>query len=1613
MGTNSKARAQRSVWRRMLSTVLALAIILSTVAIMSTVQANATLYVTKAELGTVVFYAPEVIYLVPSEGGWATAPQVFVNNWSDNSTATSYPGVSSLPQSNSVTSGWIKFSCPGASNVRITMNSGGSTGINRAVGYSMGTISGQSGVVTMNSGSFTATSSGLVTWRAEFTKNNATYIAYCYSYVYKPNYAAVSGAVGRAQAHINTSNSSENGFSSVWAHSGIYVVGAHSVSGGNRRANDDLRKDMWGTTYYGTSNTSFTSFNANDSFTATAGGVYLENNTSQNNCANTIAEGAGGDSFLQIDTSRYTNLQNIPQLRTKYAVSWFYMNGVTSKHDGGPHVKTNNGTWSAKSGGHNLSSVTSKTVYNGVKIPATNASYTNMQTVPWPYTNSWQRLDTYRDAGNVPVACGITYGTNGSTTAGGMAGATINVAVAQAVAPSYSGSGSTAVHGSYAWYLHDFDDEDAWYQPTYEGAAIIQHRMTTGISWVTRNKSELRRQLYEEIGAAVQKDQVNNYTDYLAKLTTLATALMKPDYDFVGNESTALAPNTNPMSMAALVKAARAMCTAKGQYQAKASYRSIVSGTGFKTLGLDYDNNRNYYLGEYVYAKPDENREFVGYRSVPVAVSVPGSIAPGGSWNGQSYPLGGTLAEYSNSQTLAYPANKQVVTGKGDGFARNHQVYPINLNTSLTDDLEWVWWMEPIEYKIVYKPGTPPGGGTMPPTVVKWDTDGRLADCTFLPPAGGYTFGGWMFQGVLYKPEELQDFKFRNLSSVDGYEIPAVAQWIPSVPTQLTIQVDFNGGTLGGLTGMSISNESINTDAKYSAVMSTLLEMQTQVFRDGYQFSKWSFSYDDSQAGKYFSAHTGDTMNAADPGLRIYALWTPRPSSIKYDRNNSGGTTTDSPLPQAVTFGQSSIQLHPGEGAATFELPGYRMIGWYKDKIEPQVDPWSRMNKPEYFFAAGDSYSYAALFGNNYQPEIELFAVWAAENYKVVFHENWHDKKPYEPGYPALLPPDIFVEQWKVYGTEFGQSYDGGSGTLLSNEWPGDPPERYGWTFAGWSTESGRLRNQVNDNTQFTRTYYNLLDNTNVLHLYARWVSGFDNPFDVFLYPNYGVTNGIPGKIEGSSLVKRLTGQPQGAECDLSDYIPERMGYKFVGWDFHPEQHATEKSSSEIRNEINKVFVNDTVHLVAVWEPIYYKVTFDGNYPDSTHDYEYVINQSFDLGDPEILLPITGRYVYPGYTLLGYAYGPADATPDAELKSNVTKIKLGKLLTGSGIEPPTTEIKLYAVWKINGGVPDPGDYPEDPDAEIPDEPQWPPIVDPDGGEGYIVMYFTAPKDVTVLPPLPTRVFLTYNETYGASLAQNKTLWKDAFKTDGDFVGWQVIKYGSDGSKLFDPDKSPVQLGDGLLGKTIKEGDIVNHIYSIWVAPVFEPGYTVKYIANGGTIVGTGETETRRIVFPNKANPGNTYGGITGNDMPSAERKDHDFLGWWTMPDGGVKVEPETEVSEDGTPLQGTLTPVEKLPVVDTLYAHWYKTTTWVDEVVGWLSSDSLSHLPNWANLTLLGIGLPMLGITSGTFASIPTWTLLAASILGLLVFPLALMLPFLFPVIGALMPVWWPMMLIL
>lgn len=127
-------------------------------------------------------------------------------------------------------------------------------------------------------------------------------------------------------------------------------------------------------------------------------------------------------------------------------------------------------------------------------------------------------------------------------------------------------------------------------------------------------------------------------------------------------------------------------------------------------------------------------------------------------------------------------------------------------------------------------------------------------------------------------------------------------------------------------------------------------------------------------------------------------------------------------------------------------------------------------------------------------------------------------------------------------------------------------PTRTGYTFLGWSKSSGASTASYQPGASFT-------DNANTT-LYAIWRIN-----------TYTITYNLNG---GSGDIKAQT-KTHGTAVKLSDKVPTRTGYTFLGWAKSSSATGAEYSPSTMFGE------NANTTLFAVWKINTYKVTFDAN----------------------------------------------------------------------------------------------------------------------------------------------------------------------------------------------------------------------------------------------------------------------------------------------------------------------------------------------------------------------------------------------------------------------------------
>ncbi len=239
------------------------------------------------------FYVPETIYLNPSTNSMNTF-QYYVDRVNIKYGA--------LTQSANDTVGNIFFSCADAKSVTISVDS---STVSSATGNSVNYVSGYTSTGTtcstvVTSGVLktpvTAGSGKLIKWTAEYTlADNSTKKVYAYSYAYAPCTDDI--AAGMEQIHTYSTDVENNGI--FWAN------GFRAVSGGSYNCLLNFF-----TAAAPVSNSSCSYFFAQSS----EAGAEFDSNKHKSNAADEHSV-VGGVGYVTVDSSRYTNLNQIPNLK--------------------------------------------------------------------------------------------------------------------------------------------------------------------------------------------------------------------------------------------------------------------------------------------------------------------------------------------------------------------------------------------------------------------------------------------------------------------------------------------------------------------------------------------------------------------------------------------------------------------------------------------------------------------------------------------------------------------------------------------------------------------------------------------------------------------------------------------------------------------------------------------------------------------------------------------------------------------------------------------------------------------------------------------------------------------------------------------------------------------------------------------------------------------------------------------------------------------------------------------------------------------------------------------------------------------------------------------------
>ena len=280
--------------------------------------------------GDLTFVVPEVIYLTPSTSTTSSF-QYYVNNNSDGTT------VAEAAQ----TTGKIYYAYSGASTATVSYqfyNDALSAAVSGGSVTLSGTTISSGGSVNITAGTSPAISTGgggcYLEWRLSYTDtiDGKAKIAYAYTYIYRPYVSPVGAASFSLDKRENVWNGDDTELSIISWWSGIHGSKGNRPSftnigdpdGGSGSKYPNTKSDN--ATYYlnplieGT-NASPNNINASN-YLNTSGGKGLDSTIQYNTFYKadggnkwTTAATTGPYAFIKVDSSRYTDLRQLPNYR--------------------------------------------------------------------------------------------------------------------------------------------------------------------------------------------------------------------------------------------------------------------------------------------------------------------------------------------------------------------------------------------------------------------------------------------------------------------------------------------------------------------------------------------------------------------------------------------------------------------------------------------------------------------------------------------------------------------------------------------------------------------------------------------------------------------------------------------------------------------------------------------------------------------------------------------------------------------------------------------------------------------------------------------------------------------------------------------------------------------------------------------------------------------------------------------------------------------------------------------------------------------------------------------------------------------------------------------------
>lgn len=431
---------------------------------------------------------------------------------------------------------------------------------------------------------------------------------------------------------------------------------------------------------------------------------------------------------------------------------------------------------------------------------------------------------------------------------------------------------------------------------------------------------------------------------------------------------------------------------------------------------------------------------------------------------------------------------------------------------------------------------------------------------------GSLTRPGYSFAGWT----EAQDVNLTLLTSGSTYVIQSrsitfIAKWVANT---YTITYNANGALPPELT----SSDTYTT----SGTAVTLPGVGTMV-RPGYDFGGWS----EAPLG---SAVTSPYTTAAN--VTLYALWNIKSYAVNFSKGAASAETFfNFPITRNANYGSFITLDDAVDSAVTISGESYAFMGWN--------DGISVYQSGATYFVGSSSPTFTAVW-------VKIYAVRYAFN-----------------GGTAAVGSSA-IDSECVLG---GNTCTNGQ-IIRANT----APNKIGYTFTGWSDQSGL---QVTAGDLFTVSATRYL-------IYAGW-SAIDY---LISYDSDG------GSVAPTSFTKHY------GESFTLGAAPTKVGYTFAGW-FDGSQ--TYGAGSYYQTS------SSAVTFVARWRADIYTVVYDWNGGSGSS----TSNSLWSVGTAALTLPSVGDHIKDGFTFAGWSTSST-----------------GLLISGGYTPsvPSIGEITLYAIW---------------------------------------------------------------------------------------------------------------------------------------------------------------------------------------------------------------------------------------------------------------------------------------------------------------------------------------------